>query len=186
MAGKTFGLVGLGRIGRAVVPKVRALGMTVIACDPCADPQFAAANQVRLCGLAELIATADVVSLHSPCTPETTHLINAQTLAQMKPTAILINTARGPLVDEDALATALHAGHLFGAALDVFKVEPLPLTSPLLNAPRVLLCSHMGGLDEDSTRDASSLAAQCIVDLYQGRWPGPCVVNKELEGQWKW
>jgi phosphoglycerate dehydrogenase-like enzyme len=80
----------------------------------------------------------------------------------------------------------LHAGHLFGAALDVFKVEPLPLTSPLLSAPRVLLCSHMAGLDEDSTIGMSRLAAQCIVDLYQEKWPEGCVVNRELCGKWKW
>jgi phosphoglycerate dehydrogenase-like enzyme len=104
----------------------------------------------------------------------------------MKPTAIFINTSRGPLVDEDALANALQAGHLFGAALDVFKVEPLPLSSPLLSAPRVLLCSHMGGLDEDSTTAASSLAAQCIVDLHAGKWPAGCVVNQELQANWRW
>ena len=112
--------------------------------------------------------------------------MNAERIAMMKPTAILINTGRGPLVDEDALVSALHAGQIFGAALDVFKVEPLPLTSPLLSAPRVLLCPHMGGLDDDSARDVSNLAAQCIVDLHQGRWPEPCIVNKSLAGRWKW
>jgi phosphoglycerate dehydrogenase-like enzyme len=136
--------------------------------------------------LNELFETADVVSLHSPATADTHHLINATTLAQMKPTAILINTSRGPLVDEAALCDALHRGHLFGAALDVFEKEPLPLESPLLTAPRLLLCSHMGGLDLDSQRLASSLAAQCIVDLYQGTWPEACVVNRELTGEWRW
>lgn len=186
MAGKTFGIVGMGRIGKAVVPRVKGLGMKVIAFDPFADHGFATAHDVRMVSLDELLATADVVSLHSPCTPETTHLINAHSLAQMKPTTVLINTSRGPLVDEAALAQALHAGHLYGAALDVFKVEPLPLESPLLSAPRTLFCSHMAGLDHDSTIGMSSLAAQCIADLYQGRWPDHCVVNRELDGKWKW
>lgn len=186
MAGKTFGLVGLGRIGRAVVPRVQGLKMQTIACDPLADRAWAEANHVRLVSFDELLAQADVVSLHLPATAETAHLINRDTLARMKPTAMLINTSRGPLVDEEALADALHAGHLFGAALDVFKVEPLPLTSRLLGAPRTLLCSHMGGLDEESTIAMASLAAQCIADLYQGRWPEGCVVNRQLQESWKW
>jgi phosphoglycerate dehydrogenase-like enzyme len=186
MAGKTFGIVGLGRIGRAVVPRVQGLGMTVIAFDPFADHNYAALHGIRMVSLNELLETADVVSLHSPATADTQHLINATTLAQMKPTAILINTSRGPLVDEDALCDALARGHLFGAALDVFQTEPLPLDSPLQSAPRLLLCSHMGGLDLDSQNAASSLAAQCIVDLHQARWPEACVVNRELAGHWRW
>ncbi len=186
MAGKTFGIVGLGRIGRAVVPRVQGLGMRVIAFDPFADHNFAAAHNVSMVSLEEVLATADVVSLHSPSTTDTAHLINRDSLAKMKATAILLNTSRGPLVDEEALASALHAGHLLGAALDVFKVEPLPLNSPLLNAPRLLLCSHMGGLDVESNIAASSLAAQCIADLFHGRWPEHCVVNKQLASGWKW
>lgn len=186
LAGRTFGIVGLGRIGRAVVPRVQGLGMQVIVFDPFADHNFAALNGIRMVPLNELLETADVVSLHSPATADTYHLINATTLAQMKPTAILINTSRGPLVDEAALCDALNRGHLFGAALDVFEQEPLPLESPLLTAPRLLLCSHMGGLDLDSQRLASSLAAQCIVDLHQGKWPEACVVNRELVGEWHW
>jgi D-3-phosphoglycerate dehydrogenase len=186
MAGKTFGIVGLGRIGKALVPRLRGLGMQIIACDPCADAEYAAAQHIRLVSLEELLASADVVSLHSPCTPQTRHMINAETLALMKPTAMLINTARGPLVDEAALADALNAGHLFGAALDVFEVEPLSLESPLQSAPRTLLCSHMAGLDHESTIGMSRLAAQCIVDLHQGRWPASCIVNRDLAGKWRW
>lgn len=186
MAGKTFGIVGLGRIGKAVVPRVKGLGMKIVAFDPFADHAFAAAHDITMVSFDELLKCADVVSLHSPCTPDTVNLINAETLAQMKPSAVLLNTSRGPLVDEAALATALSAGHLFGAALDVFQVEPLPLSSPLLSAPRTLLCSHMAGLDHESTIGMSSLAAQCIVDLYRGSWPDACVVNRDLTGQWKW
>lgn len=186
MAGRTFGIIGLGRIGRAVVPKVQGLGMRVIAHDPFADPELAGRLGVTLMSLSELLQTADVVSLHTTTTPETRHVINRQTLAQMRPGAILINTGRGALVDEQALCEALDRGQLFGAALDVFEVEPLPLTSPLLKYPNVLLCTHMGGLDWESQAAASSLAAQCLVDLYQGRWPEACVVNRELRDRFRW
>lgn len=186
MAGRTFGIVGLGRIGRAVVPKVQGLGMKVVAFDPFADKDAASRAGVTLMSFAELLQIADVVSLHTTTTPETTHMINRQTLAQMRPGSILINTGRGALVDEEALCEALDRGHLFGAALDVFKTEPLPLDSPLLKYENVLLCTHMGGLDWDSQTAASNLAAQCIVDLYRGRWPEACAVNRELRDRYKW
>jgi phosphoglycerate dehydrogenase-like enzyme len=186
MAGKTFGIVGLGRIGRAVVPKVQGLGMNVIAFDPAADSDYANRHGVTLMTLSELLETADVVSLHSPTTPETANMINRQTLARMKPGAVLINTARGAVLDEEALCEALDRGYLFGVALDVFKTEPLPLTSPLLGYDNVLLCTHMGGMDCESQAATSSLAARCIVDLYQGRWPDACAVNRQLRERYKW
>jgi len=186
LAGKTMGLVGLGRIGKSVVPRAKALGLSLIACDPCADREFADRYDVRLTSFEELLVEADIVSLHSPCTAETTNLINARTLARMRPGSVLINTARGGLVDEDALAEALSSGHLLGAGLDAFKVEPLPLSSPLLKVDNVLLSPHMGGLDHESERDMGNLAAQCLVDLYQGRWPEACAVNPSLAPGWKW
>jgi len=186
IAGRTFGIVGLGRIGRAVVPKVQGLGMKVIAFDPFADQELASQVGVTLMSLSELLQTADVVSLHTTTTPETANMINRQTLAQMRPGSILVNTGRGALVDEEALCEALERGHLFGAALDVFKTEPLPLDSPLLKYDNVLLCTHMGGLDWESQTAASNLAAKCIVDLYHGRWPEACVINRELRDRYKW
>jgi phosphoglycerate dehydrogenase-like enzyme len=186
MAGKTIGLVGLGRIGRAVVPKMQGLGMKVIGYDPFADKNWAVSAGVTLMSLEELLKTADVVSLHTTTTPETTNMINAKTLALMKPDAILINTGRGALVDEDALCEALDRGYLFGAGLDVFKTEPLPLDSKLLKYDNVLLCTHMGGLDQESTVAMANLAAQCIVDLHRGQWPDACVVNRELRDRFKW
>ncbi len=186
-AGKTVGLVGLGRIGRAVVPRCQALGARVIAFDPFADPEWAQQHQVQLCStLEELLRTADIVSLHCPATQETHHLINRETLALMKPRSVLINTARGSLVDETALAEALRSGHLLGAGLDVFEQEPLPTDSPLLQLDNALLLPHMAGLDEESVRAMGNLAAQCIVDLYQGRWPEGCVVNDQLRSGWSW
>src|SRR5262245_37889809 len=186
MAGKTFGIVGLGRIGRAVVPKIQGLGMRVIGFDPFADKEWAAKAGVTLVSLPELLKTADVVSLHTTTTPETTNMIGREALAMMKPDAILVNTGRGALVDEEALCEALDRGHLFGAGLDVFKTEPLPLESPLLKYDNVLLCTHMGGLDTESTVAMTRLAAQCIVDLFQGKWPEACVVNREIRERYKW
>jgi phosphoglycerate dehydrogenase-like enzyme len=169
-----------------MVPRAQGLGLHVIAADPLADKAFAAANNVRLCELDELWAQADVISLHAPATPETYDLVNADTIAQMKPTAVVVNTARGSLIDEDALADALASGRLFGAGLDVFKVEPLPSDSPLQKLDNVLLSPHMGGLDEESQEAMTRLAAVCVANLYQGTWPEGCVVNNELRDGWKW
>jgi D-3-phosphoglycerate dehydrogenase len=186
LAGQTIGLVGLGRIGKAMVPRCQGLGLRVIACDPYPDHEFAAAHGVRLCTFDELLAEADIVSLHLPATAENTDLINARTLARMKRGSVLINTARGALVDEDALVEALRSGHLMAAGLDVFKKEPLPLDSPLLQLPNALLLPHIAGLDLQSQEAMATLAAQCIADLYQGRWPEHCIVNNELKGRWQW
>jgi phosphoglycerate dehydrogenase-like enzyme len=180
LTGKTIGLVGLGRIGKAMVLRCHGLGLRVIACDPYADAQFAAANNVRLCGFDELIAAADIVSLHLPASTTTTNLINAQTLARMKRGSVLINTSRGALVDEDALVAAVRSGHLLGAGLDVFKIEPLPLNSPLLQLDNILMLPHIAGLDEESLQSTATLAAQCIVNVLNGRWPGECAVNPEV------
>jgi len=130
------------------------------------------------------LANTPVVSARQPA--DAVVMINRETLALMKPSAILVNTGRGALVDEEALCEALDRGHLFGAALDVFKAEPLPTSSPLLKYENVLLCTHMGGLDTESTAAMANLAAQCIVDLAHGRWPEACVVNKELRDRYKW
>jgi phosphoglycerate dehydrogenase-like enzyme len=186
LAGKTLGLVGMGRIGRAIVPRAKGLGMDVIAHDPCADAEFASRNDVRLCSLDELLSTADVVSLHAPCLPETENLMNAAAFAKMKPGAIFINTSRGGLVDEAALYEALATGRLLGAGLDVFHTEPLPLDHPFLKLNNVVLCTHMGGLDHDSLECMALVAAQCVVDLYEGRWPERCVVNKAVRDKWRW
>ncbi len=186
LAGKTLGLVGLGRIGRAMVPRAQGLGLKVIACDPWADPAQAALMGVQMVSFEELLDRSDVVSLHAPSTPETERMMNRQTLLRMKPFAVLINTARGSLIDETELAEVMAGGHLLGAGLDAFQIEPLPLDSPLLKLDNVLLAPHMGGLDEESEVAMSRLAAECIARLYQGQWPEGCVVNTELRGEWKW
>lgn len=185
LAGHTIGLVGLGRIGKAMVPRCQGLGLKVLGYDPFADSSFAAKNQVELVSFDELISRADIVSLHMPCTAETTNLINASSLARMRPGSVLINTSRGGLVDEDALAEALSSGHLFGAGLDVCKIEPLPADSPLRLLDNVVFAPHLGGIDQDALDAMGRLAAQCLVDLLTNRWPEPCVVNPAVKPLWE-
>ena len=186
MAGRTLGLIGMGRIGKAVVPRAVGLGLKVVAYDPFADAEFAKKHNVPVVSLDELLAEADIVSLHAPANKETFAIINAETLAKMKQDAVVINTARGSLIDEEALVDALQRGRLFGAGLDVFCVEPLPLDSPLLRLNNVVLSPHMGGLDIESEVAMSKMAAECIVSLYGGEWPEGCVVNSEIRETWKW
>lgn len=139
----TLGVIGVGNIGKAVLRRARAFGMRLLGNDiqPVA-PDFVLENGVQLAALPDLLAQADFVSLNCDLNPTSQHLINAETLAQMKPGAVLINTARGPIVDETALVAALQSGHLGGAALDVFEIEPLPADSPLLGMDNVLLAAH--------------------------------------------
>jgi len=181
LAGKTLGLVGLGRIGSVVAQKAAALGLRVIATDPVADPAAMRAVGIEPFDLEGLLAAADIVSLHCPCTAQTRNLIDAQSLSKMKSGAVLINTSRGGLVDEGALVDALRRGHLLGAGLDVFQTEPLVVESPLVALDNVLLTPHTGGLDEASLAAMSRRAAQCIVEILSGRWPLECVVNREVQ-----
>ncbi|HEX4128547.1 MAG TPA: phosphoglycerate dehydrogenase [Pirellulales bacterium] len=186
LAGNTLGLVGLGRIGRAIVPRAQALGLKVVAYDPFPNREFAAANSVAIVSLDELLEQSDIVTLHLPCNAETTDLINERTLAKMKPCSVLINTARGGLVDEQALAAALRAGKPAMAGLDVFKQEPPEADNPLLKLDQVVVSPHLGGIDRDAVNAMGKLAAECIVDLHRGRWPAGCVVNDELRAGWTW
>ncbi|MCJ7584414.1 MAG: hypothetical protein MUO30_06560 [Anaerolineales bacterium] len=138
-----LGVVGVGNVGKAVVRRARAFGMTVLGNDIVEiDHVFIAETGIRMINLETLLADSDFVSLNCDLNPTSFHLMNMQTLAQMKPTAVLINTARGPVVDEDALAIALQSGKIAGAALDVFETEPLPDDSPLKKMDNVLLAPH--------------------------------------------
>ncbi|RUL83385.1 phosphoglycerate dehydrogenase [Tautonia sociabilis] len=186
LRGKTLGLVGLGRIGRAMVPRALAFGMNVLATDEVADPAFDAAHGIGRRSLEQLLAESDVVSLHCPLTEATRDLINASRLSLMKPGSILINTARGGLIDENALLDALTTGRLAGAGLDVFREEPPPRDHPLIALPNVVSSPHIGGVDTLSMADMAEMAARCIIDLHQGRWPAGCVVNPEVGPDWVW
>ena len=139
----TLGVIGVGNIGKAVIRRARSFGMKLLGNDiiPIA-PDFVVENNVEMTSLEDLLSRADFVSLNADLNPTSRHLINAETLRKMKPGAVLINTARGPLVDEPALAAALQSGQIAGAALDVFEVEPLPLDSPLMKMDNVMLAPH--------------------------------------------
>ena len=151
LAGKTVGLVGLGRIGREVASRARAFAAEVAYYDVVrAAPEAEKAVGVRFLPFADLLAQADIVSLHLPLTPATRHVIGAPELAQMRPNAILINTARGPLVDEPALIAALQAGQIAGAGLDVFEAEPLPAGHPLAALTNVVLTPHISAGTADA------------------------------------
>jgi D-3-phosphoglycerate dehydrogenase len=142
LGGKTLGIVGLGAAGRAVAKRARAMDMDVIACDPYVSREDAAAAGVGLVALGELLSACDFLSLNCNLTDENHHLIGREQLARMRPGAYLVNTSRGPLVDEAALAEALASNRLAGAALDVFETEPLPASSPLRRLENVILGAH--------------------------------------------
>ncbi|WP_437202329.1 phosphoglycerate dehydrogenase [Planctomicrobium sp. SH664] len=177
MLGRTLGLVGLGRTGQAVAVRALGLGLKVIASDPYPPTEFLKKYPVQIVSFDEVLATADYVSLHNPYSAQDARMMNAARFAQMKPGSIFINAARGGLVDEDALYEALKSGHLRSAALDVYQIEPLPLTSPLLTLSNILLSGHVAGLDEESQRDALTMAAENIIELSQGRLPAGRVQN---------
>lgn len=139
----TLGVIGVGNVGKAVIRRARSFGMRILGNDILEiAPDFLLENGVQMTGLQELLASSDFISLNCDLNPTSFHLINAQTLSCIKPGSILINTSRGPVVDEDALVEALQSGMLAGAALDVFEVEPLPEDSPLLKMDQVMLAPH--------------------------------------------
>jgi len=156
--GATLGIVGLGRIGQAVAKRARGFDLRVLATSRHLTDEQAAAHGATRVDLATLLRESDFVSLHTPLTPDTRHLINANTLAQMKRTAILINTTRGGTVDPHALYAALRDGVITGAALDVTEPEPIPLTDPLLTLPNCLIVPHIGSATV-KTRDKMALMA---------------------------
>lgn len=185
--GTTLGIIGLGRIGQAVATRARGLGMNVVAFDPFANKEFAGEWQIQLVSLGDLYARSEYVSLHSPSTPETFQMINKESLAKMKPGSVLINTARGSLIKEDDLIEALKSGHLRGAGLDVYEVEPLPVSSPLLELDNVLLSGHTAGLDIESHNGMFGMCGEIIVALHKGEWPAAeCVQNLPAVTDWKW
>ncbi|MCU0504849.1 MAG: phosphoglycerate dehydrogenase, partial [Chloroflexi bacterium] len=168
LRGKTLGLVGFGKIGQAVAARARAMEMPLLVADPFVSPEQAANHDAELVVLDDLLARADVVSLHVPKTRTTAGLIGATELARMKPTAFLLNVARGGVVDEEALAAALAAGTIAGAAVDVFASEP-PTGSPLLDAPDAVLTPHLGASTAEAQVRVAVEAAQQVVDVLEGR-----------------
>ncbi|WP_147652147.1 phosphoglycerate dehydrogenase [Vulcaniibacterium gelatinicum] len=175
LEGKTLGVIGLGRIGSTVARKAQGIGMEVIAHDPFLPPAAAGKGSVPLKSLDELLASADIVTLHVPRTKETTHLLSEARLRSMKRGAWLINAARGGLVDEAALLRLLDEGHLAGAALDTFATEPLPADSPLRRHPRLILTPHLGASTSEAQQAVSTILARQIVDFLQTGAVAGCV-----------
>jgi D-3-phosphoglycerate dehydrogenase len=167
---KTLGIVGLGRIGKAVCERAKGFGMRVIAYDPYPDETFAATQGVTFVSLTELLESSDVVSLHAPVKATEGPVIGPAQLDKMKPTAFLINTARGQLVDEAALAAALREGRLAGAGIDAFIKEP-PVGSPLLELDNVVLTPHLGGRTLDGQRRMGELVIENCLRALRGEPP---------------
>jgi phosphoglycerate dehydrogenase-like enzyme len=182
---RTLGLAGLGRIGKAVATRALAFEMKVIAHDPFPDTSWAQAHGIPLLSFEELLRQSDFVSLHMPAMPETVRIINKKTLALMKPTAYLINTSRGAVVNEDDLYEALKQKRIAGAGLDVFEQEP-PGRLPMFELENVVLTPHAAGVDLRSRDDMALSAAEAIVSLYRGEWPAEKVVNPEVREKFRW
>jgi phosphoglycerate dehydrogenase-like enzyme len=185
LRGHTLGLVGLGRIGKAVATRALAFNMRVVAYDPFPDGAFASAHGIPLLPLEQLLRESDFVSLHLPATKETRHLINRRTLALMRPTAFLVNTARGALINEADLTASLKAKRLAGAGLDVFEEEP-PGRLELFGLDNVVVTPHAAGGDFRSRDDMALSAAEAIAALKRGEWPGEKVVNPAVRERFRW
>lgn len=183
LRGKTLGLIGLGKIGRAVAERARSFGMQLIACDPQLDRSFWAERYawIESVSLDSLLARSHFVSLHAPNIPETRKLINPTTIAQMRPDAYLINTSRGALVDESALIDALQSERIAGAAIDVYTQEPVPPDHVLRSTPRLLLTPHNAFNSREAAVRMSQGCAEPILDVLLGHIPqhvcNPAVLN---------
>jgi D-3-phosphoglycerate dehydrogenase len=176
--GKVLGLLGYGRIGRALHRKWQGfLPQRVLVFDPMAPPAEIRAAGAEPVELDTLFAESDYLSLHAPLTPQTRHVVNAVSLGRMKPAAILVNTARGELIDEAALVAALAQGRLGAAGLDVFEREPLDPGHPLLSAPNTLLTGHVGWYSKDAVKELQTRGAREVVRVLSGGVP-ECWVNR--------
>ena len=171
IAGSRIGLVGYGSIGRETARLARLLGMDVLVYDPVAAEEALAEGHAVTGDVDEVITGCDVVSLHCPLTSATRHLINAERLARMKPGALVVNTARGGIIDEAALAEALASGRIAGAALDSFAAEPPAPDSPLWRLPNLVATPHIGGVTHGSARSMAEIAARHIISVLDGNPP---------------
>jgi D-3-phosphoglycerate dehydrogenase len=182
--GKTLGLVGCGRIARELVKLLAGFRLTCLAYDPFVDSEVASQLGIRLVGLDELLKQADIVSLHVPLTEATRHLLGERELQLMKPQAVVINTARGAVVDQIALHKALSEGWIAGAGLDVMDPEPPSPDEPLLQLENVVLTPHSSAFSYE-VRDAMYRAGcRAAIDVLEGRWP-PSVVNPDVQPRWE-
>lgn len=179
LRGQTLGLVGFGKIARALASKVQPLGMKVLVYDPYLEPELIGRHGAEAVNFERLLAEADAVSIHVPLSPETRNLIGKRELARMQSTAFLINTSRGGIVDEPALATALKEGRLAGGALDVLSAEPPPPDHPLRRAPNMILTPHLAFYSRESLIELQTKAAEEVARALKGE-PPRSPVNREV------
>mgnify|MGYP001495455439 CR=1 FL=1 len=179
LRGKTIGIVGFGRIGQAVAKKASAFGMNVLTSDPMISEKTATEHGAHLVSLNELLPQSDFVTLHAPLLPETHHLIGKTELESMKKEAFLINAARGPLIDEEALYDALKNGGIAGAGLDVMEDNVPSKDHPLLQLDNILVTPHTAFFSQESTLELEQRAASEVVHVYQGRMPNN-LFNREV------
>jgi phosphoglycerate dehydrogenase-like enzyme len=178
---QTLGIAGLGRIGKALAFRARAFGMKVIAHEPYPDAAFIKQHAIDLVPLERIFAESDFISLHLPLTAESKGLIDRRYLSLMKPTAFLVNTSRGGVINEADLVEALREKGIAGAGLDVFEKEP-PGDSPVTKLDNVVLTAHTAGVDAKSGEDMAAMAARTIVQLIRGEWAEGLVVNPGVKG----
>ncbi len=180
VSGATIGIIGMGRIGRAVARRAKGFGMRIIYYDKYRLPEEIEKELgAEYVDLDKLLEEADIVTLHTPLTPETYHLINEERLRKMKKTAYLINTSRGKVIDTDALVKALKEKWIAGAGLDVFEEEPLPPGHPLMKLDNVVLTPHIGSATWKTRVRMAEIVAENLIAFYEGREP-PTLVNKEV------
>ena len=181
--GKTLGIIGLGRIGRSIVPKAKGFGMHVAAYDPYLDDDiFKVLAVERHYELEELLTTADYITIHAPLTQETFHMIDAAALANVKETAFIVNTARGSIIDQDALVLALKMNRIAGAGIDVLENEPPDINNPLLTLANAIVTPHIAWYSEESFQANIELGMDELLRVLQGKRPR-YIVNPEIFGR---
>ena len=179
--GKTLGVIGFGRIAQSIVPKAKAFGLTINVCSPRTDPELIQQHGAQKVSFQELLATSDYITIHAPLTPETECMFSAAEFRAMKPTAILINAARGGIVDTAALTAALRSAEIAGAGLDVLATEPPEQNEELLTLNNVVLTPHAAFISEESILDLEITAATCVVQVLTGKLPESVVNPSVLE-----
>jgi phosphoglycerate dehydrogenase-like enzyme len=179
-AGSVVGILGFGAIGQALAGLLKGFNCDIITYDPYPDEKAVKRHNVRLVGLDELFTTADTVSIHVPYSAGTHHFVNAERLAQMKPTSVIVNTARGNIVDEKALYDALAGRRIRGAALDVLSAEPLPVDSPLLSLDNIILTPHVSSQTMESLWRIYKMAVDIAADFFSGN-DSPHILNPEYK-----
>jgi D-3-phosphoglycerate dehydrogenase len=171
LGGKAIGMIGFGAVAQTLARRLQGFGVSISAYDPYGNAEVAAELGVRLTDLHSAVSDADVVSVHAPHLPSTHHVVTAGLLATMKPGAVVINTSRGGLIDEAALVAALESGHIAGAGLDVFEVEPVSVDNPLLSFGTVVATTHAAADSVEAYDRIGRATAQAIIDVFSGRRP---------------